>query len=88
MPVKDAVYPKDLNLEKPEFAILISGNTITIRCNVAAKYIYLSTNDAGLQFSDNYFDLEPGKTKIITTNRAINKTELKVKSLYSVLNAQ
>ena len=87
MPVKDAVYPKNLKLNKPEFSILISSNTITIRSNVAAKYIYLSVNDAGLQFSDNYFDLEPGKTKIITTNRAINKTELKVKSLYSVLNA-
>ncbi|HQW94125.1 MAG TPA: hypothetical protein PKY28_13540, partial [Ferruginibacter sp.] len=87
MPVKDAVYPKNLKLNKPEFSILISSNTITIRSNVAAKYIYLSVNDAGLQFSDNYFDLEPGKTKIITANRAINKTELKVKSLYSVLNA-
>jgi beta-mannosidase len=88
MPFKDAVYPKDLKLKKPEFSILISGNTITIKSNVAAKYIYLFTNDAGLQFSDNYFDLEPGKTKDIHTSHGINFTELKIKSLYDVLKAQ
>ncbi len=87
LPVKDIIYPKNLELKKPDFAILISGKTVSIRSNVAAKYVYLSTKDAALQFDDNYFDLMPGETKIISTNRTLKITDLKIKSLYNVLTA-
>lgn len=88
MPVNDTVYPKDIVLKKPQFAIFTSANTVSITSNVAVKYLYLSTKDEGLHFSDNYFDLKPGETKTITTNRIINLPDLKIKSLYNILNAQ
>ena len=88
LPVKDAVYPKNIKLEKPDFVILISDNTVSIRSYVAAKYVYLSTKDAAFKFDDNYFNLEPGETKTVSTNGIFNITDLKIKSLYDILNAQ
>lgn len=87
LPKKDEVYPKDLKLEKPEFAMLVAGNRISIRATVSAKYVYLSVPDGSIEFSDNYFDLEPGKSKIITCNKPITSAaDLKIKSLYYVIN--
>jgi beta-mannosidase len=87
LPQKDEVYPKDLKLEKPEFAILVAGNRISIRATVPAKYVYLSVPDGSIEFSDNYFDLEPGKSKIITCNKPITSaSDIKIKSLYYVIN--
>ncbi|MBK8519975.1 MAG: glycoside hydrolase family 2 protein [Chitinophagaceae bacterium] len=88
LPVKDAVYPKDLVLQKPEFAIFTSPNSVSITSSVAVKYVYLAIKDKDLSFSDNYFDLKPGETKIIKTNKTINLPDLKIKSLYDILNAQ
>ncbi len=88
MPAKDSVYPKDLKLEKPQFTIFTSRNSITITSNVAVKYLHLSTKDAKVIFSDNYFDLKPGETKTITSNNIINLPDLKIKSLYDILNTQ
>jgi beta-mannosidase len=88
LPVKDTVYPKDLILQKPQFAIFTSVNAISITSNVAVKYLYLSTKDKDFSFSDNYFDLKPGETKTISTNTIINLPDLKIKSLYNILNAK
>ncbi|MBL7703498.1 MAG: hypothetical protein JNM14_14700 [Ferruginibacter sp.] len=88
LPAKDSVYPKDLKLGKPQFVFLTSGNTISITSNVVVKYLYLSTNDPALNFSDNYFDMKPGETKVINTTQRIKITDLKIKSLYDILNAQ
>lgn len=86
-PQKDKIYPKDLNLEKPEFVLLTAGNRISIRATAPAKYVYLSTEDDSLEFSDNYFDLEPGKTKIITCNKPITSAaDIKLNSLYYILH--
>jgi beta-mannosidase len=85
LPVKDLVYPKDLTLQKPQFTIFTSGNSVSITSNVAVKYLYLSTKDNDLSLSDNYFDLKPGETKKINTNKIINLPDLKIKSLYDVL---
>ncbi|MEP7255515.1 MAG: glycoside hydrolase family 2 protein [Ferruginibacter sp.] len=94
MPKRDSIYPKDLKLMKPDFKISVSGNTISIRSNVDAKYIYLSPGLMVNSFSDNYFDLKAGKTKQLT----VTKTQLSrvisllagvnIKSLYDILNAQ
>lgn len=88
LPVKDAVYPKDLVLQKPQFAIFTAGKTISITSNVAVKYLYLSTKDNDVNFSENYVDLKPGETKTISTNKIINLPDLKIRSLYNILNAQ
>jgi len=88
LPVKDAVYPKDLVLQKPQFAIFTAGKTISVTSTVAVKYLYLSTKDKEINFSDNYFDLKPGETKTISTNKIINLPDLKIRSLYNILNAQ
>jgi beta-mannosidase len=93
-PVKGLVYPKDLKLQKPEFVIFITGNTVSIRCNVDARYIALSSKDRNVIFSDNYFDLQAGVTKAITYNKALitkgilSNTWLQIKSLYDVINVQ
>jgi len=84
-PVKDAVYPKDLKLKKPEFAIKVSGNTISVSSGVLAKYIYIFTEN-DITVSDNYFDLEPGETKTIRLNNPADIKKIKVKSLYDVIN--
>ncbi|MEP7236324.1 MAG: glycoside hydrolase family 2 protein [Ferruginibacter sp.] len=84
LPVKDAFYPKDLKLLKPDYALLISGNTLSIRSNVAAKYVYLSSKNTELHISDNYFDLKPGETKTIYLSTSISSSDLKIKSLYDV----
>ncbi len=84
LPVWDTVFPMDLKLQKPEFSIFTSGNDVSITCNVAVKYLYLSTKDIELRFSENYFDLEPGETKTIRTNKIVNLAHLKIKSLYDI----
>jgi beta-mannosidase len=87
MPQKDPVYPKDLKLEKPDFVLLVAGNRISISATTPAKYVYLATEDDTLEFSDNYFDLEQGKSKIITCNKPITSAaDLKIKSLYYIIN--
>lgn len=58
--------PKDLSLEKPEIKIHIekstNGYSIELSTNKLAKDVYLSLEEEGF-FTDNYFDLIPGKAK-------------------------
>lgn len=85
LPVKDTAYPKDIVLKKPQFVIFTSAKSVSITSNTAVKYLYLSTKDEEVRFSDNYFDLKQGETKTISTNKNINLTDLKIKSLYDIL---
>jgi beta-mannosidase len=90
LPQQDLVEPRQLKLQKPGFKITLSGNTISILSDVAAKYVFLSFTKNEGSFSDNYFDLEPGKTKLISfktsnTGRSL-LSKLKIKSLYDVIN--
>jgi beta-mannosidase len=61
--------PKNLSLEKPEIIkkIVSNGNnyTISLTSGNLVKNLYLSIEDEG-KFSDNYFDIMPGETKVIT----------------------
>lgn len=58
-------YPNAYELEKPQVKIKrMSENYIAVSCSgFLAKDVYLSSGDA--VFSDNYFDLLPGETKVI-----------------------
>ena len=86
LPDKDAVYPKDLKLQKPRFKILVTGNTISITSNVLAKYIYLSSGKTDISFSENYFDLKAGETKVlIIEKKQFSAKDLEIISLYNVL---
>lgn len=95
---KDPVYPKDLKMEKPEIKLVIKDNTISVSSNIAAKYIYLWADNDDTRFSDNYFDLSAGETKLINlkwiialkkpfiASESFNTVNFKVKTLYDVLN--
>ncbi len=89
-PVKDVVYPKDLKLKKPQFTFTVTANKMYIKCNVAAKYVCISSGKPDVIFSNNYFDLGAGETKIITVknNKQFSISDFKVKSLYDILNVQ
>ena len=90
MPKEDIADPKDLKLVRPNFKVNLSGNQISISSDVFAKYIGLSFIENDAIFSDNYFDLQAGETKIISfTNIGSAKevlSKLKIKSLYDVTN--
>jgi beta-mannosidase len=61
-------FPKTLNLEKPNIQLvskeLTSGFEVKVTTDKLAKNVCLTTEIEGT-FSDNYFDLLPGETKII-----------------------
>ncbi|MBK7306183.1 MAG: glycoside hydrolase family 2 protein [Chitinophagaceae bacterium] len=90
LPVKDSVYPKDLELEKPKFTITLTPDNIYITSNVSAKYVYIKSINSDVEFSENYFNLEPYKQKIIPvkSNKKFSISDFKIKSLYDILNAQ
>ena len=90
LPVIDTIVPKDLHLEKAVVLVTLIGNTITLTTNANAKYIELSKDGNTSLFSENYFDLKKGESKIITLNKnVVTKgfiTNLKIKTLYDVIN--
>jgi len=57
---------KDLGLSKAQISTSInrirSGFTIALTTDKFARAAYLSVENAGGTFSDNYFDLSPGRT--------------------------
>lgn len=77
------VKPKELQLEKPTIEIKIVGETlIELKTNTLVKNLYLHSNDSF--FKENYFDLLPGISKIIKTDKpSIN---IKMVSLFDMLN--
>jgi len=77
------VKPKDLQLEKPTIEVKIVGETlIELKTNTLVKNLYLQAN--GTFFKDNYFDLLPGISKIIKTDKP--SVNIKIMSLFDVLN--
>ncbi len=93
MPVKDIVYPKDLKLENAVVSFTITANQIMLIANKDAKYIQLSIDGNTSLFSDNYFDLKKGETRIIKYSQTLVQKgilanpNIKIKSLYDILNA-
>jgi beta-mannosidase len=77
------VKPKELQLEKPTIEIKIVGETlIELKANTLVKNLYLQANDTF--FKENYFDLVPGISKIIKTDKPSMK--IKMLSLFDMLN--
>lgn len=74
--------PKDLKLPKPNIQIKkISATEIEISTDVLAKDVYLSGD---IHFSDNFFDLLPGTSRIIKLSKPLEKIE--VMSLWDTIN--
>jgi beta-mannosidase len=63
------VMPKDLHLPEPQVEVEVverrDGWALVLTSSVLAKNVYLSIPGAEVHFSDNYFDLMPGGTKIV-----------------------
>jgi beta-mannosidase len=86
--------PKDLKLQKPgiRYTIIKSGEKyfIELRTDKLARNVYLYTTDSEGFFSDNFFDLFPGKKIIIEytpeTKKKKLEQDLKIISLYDAFN--
>jgi len=78
------VKPKHLNLIPSDIKIDINDMQITLTASTLAKNVYLSTGDIQGHFSDNYFDLIPGKSKtiIFSSNSEISN----LKSILSIMS--
>ncbi len=92
-PIRDAVRPINLVLQEPTFIVKHEGdNKFSITSNVNANYVYLSAGNEFLNLSDNYFDLQAGKKKIITVNNksfnSKNLNAIQIKSLYDVVKSK
>jgi beta-mannosidase len=77
--------PKDLNLPKcavrKEIFKTKKGFLIQLKSDVLQKEVFLFTKEKG-HFSDNFFDLMPNETKVITfTSNIETLSDLKIKTL-------
>ena len=93
LPVKDAVYPKDLKLLKPTFTFTPMGEGgFTITSNVDAAYVYLYSEKGMFRVDDNYFSLKAGVPKRLQLSDRYFSMKgvpgIKIKSLYDVLNTK
>ena len=57
-----------------------------LKASKFAKYVNVSIKGYTGKWSDNYIDLKAGEEKIITFEGKITKPEVKVYSLFNVLN--
>ena len=64
------VSPKDMTLPEPGLRTEVtpagSDYAITLRAERLARHVWLSVPGLEGQFSDNYFDLMPGETRVVT----------------------
>jgi beta-mannosidase len=80
--------PKDLNLPKGaienEIFKRTNGFSIRLKSKVLQKEVFLFTKEKG-HFSDNFFDLMPNETKVITFTSDIETlSDLKIKTLNTI----
>ena len=86
MPAAEGGDPKDLKLQKPEFEVTVSGNSLFIKSSTNARYVFLSCDDDEVEFSGNYINLYAGFKETITLNKNVDAKKIKVISLYDVLH--
>ena len=83
--------PKNLILPRPKivskFDRIGKSWKITLKTDVLAKDVYLNFDGIEGFFSDNYFDLLPGKTKQLTFTPKNNLTELPKLSFMSLIDS-
>lgn len=84
---RDTIKPKDLKLNNPHIQFQVKGNKVTLTSQAFAKYVFVQIDGYEGNWSDNYFDLEPGKPKTISFDRkAIKGTPvIKIKNLWQVI---
>lgn len=71
------VYPKDLKLQPTHVDVKTFGYSVKVKTDRYARGIYLSLDgDPTHHFSDNYFDLMPGKEHTVTIETTLPKSEL------------
>ena len=83
-------HPKSLQLMKPEIDFKVTKNgqavNLELTSNALARSVYLTLPDGEGEFSDNFFDMLPGKrvNLNLTTKLSIEeiKRQLSIKSLY------
>ncbi|TGD57388.1 beta-mannosidase [Flavobacterium humi] len=85
---KEVLYyfekPKNLALKKPVVSVTYTdANTIEITTDILAKNIFITAGDAF--FSDNYFDLLPGRKKKIVISNTEKGKALSIKTLFDTL---
>jgi beta-mannosidase len=82
----DTIIPKDWKLLNPKIKIVqIDKTHLSITSNVDAKFVYLSIGDNPLNASDNYFDLDGSKSKIIELKKIENMSNIQMRSLYDFI---
>jgi beta-mannosidase len=76
--------PKYLNLGDPEMEYSLDnvpgGYLMNIVCGKLLKGLYIETSDPDATFSDNFFDLLPGREKIVIiyTNQTLTDDDVKL----------
>ena len=85
-PAPESGYPKDTRLQKANYTVSVSGNTLTVRASANARYVYLYSDDPEVTFSNNYFTLYAGFKETIELNKTVDAKSIQVISLYDVLN--
>ena len=80
---KEMLYPQ-VNISY-QLKSLPDGYELTLKADRFARAVYLSLDGIDNFFEDNYFDLMPGKDKIVKVRTDISYTDfsrqLKIKSL-------
>ena len=71
--------PKHFNFATPTIRSACAGNTVTISADVFCMGVALSAGDA--IFSDNWFSLYPGESRVITADSVIDPEKLVVRCL-------
>lgn len=79
---------KACKFEDPQLQLTVDGNAVTVTAKSYARYVYLKADGVSAPFSDNYFDLSAGESKIVVLNAENMPKDfaqnLSVSSLYDV----
>lgn len=84
-PKRDTVRPKDLKLANPKITYSIKGNKLMLKSSAFAKYVFVEITGYNHKLSDNYFDLEAGREKVVILNNTVSVKNIKIKSLWDVI---
>ncbi|MEO8085468.1 MAG: glycoside hydrolase family 2 protein [Bacteroidota bacterium] len=76
--------PKDLLLDKPDVKFTVEEKNngdfvLTLSANTLVKNLFLDIKDADAHFSDNYFDLLPHESKVVSFHPGITIDEVRRK---------
>jgi beta-mannosidase len=71
--------PKHMRLPQPRIELRqVSDTALAVSSDIFAKGVYLFHPDPKLVLDDNYFDLLPGKERLIKAAKALNAGEMQI----------